>query len=34
VNLHTPKWTPIVRVGVPNGLLNLQRAIGVKTHFI
>ncbi len=33
MNLHTPKWTPIVGVGVPNGLLNLQSEIaGVKTH--
>jgi hypothetical protein len=30
---HTPKWTPILGVEVPNGLSNFQRAIaGVKTH--
>jgi hypothetical protein len=35
MNLHTLKWTPILGVGVPNGLLNLQRAIiGVKTHWM
>jgi hypothetical protein len=22
LNLHTPKWTPILRIGVPNGLPN------------
>jgi hypothetical protein len=27
MNLHTPKWTPIVGVGLPNGLPNLQSAI-------
>jgi hypothetical protein len=33
MNPRTPKWTPIVRVGVPNGLPNFQSAIvGVKTH--
>jgi hypothetical protein len=33
MNPHTPKWTPIVGVGIPNGLPNLQSAIvGVKTH--
>jgi hypothetical protein len=35
MNPHTPKWTPIVRVGIPNGFPNLQSAItGVKTHRI
>jgi hypothetical protein len=34
MNFHTPKWTPIVRIGVLNGLPNLQSAIvGVKTHW-
>jgi hypothetical protein len=33
MNLHTPKWTPIARVGVSNGLPNFQSMIiGVKTH--
>jgi hypothetical protein len=33
MNLHTPNWTPIVGVGVPNGLLNLQSTIvRIKTH--
>jgi hypothetical protein len=33
-NLHSPKWTPIVGVGLPNGLPNIQNAIaGVKTHW-
>jgi hypothetical protein len=33
MNPHTPKSTPIVGVGVPNGFLNIQSAIvGVKTH--
>jgi hypothetical protein len=33
MNLHIPKWTPIVRVGVSNGLSNLQNAIArAKTH--
>jgi hypothetical protein len=33
MNPHTPKWTPIVGVGVSNGLPNLQSAMaGVKTH--
>jgi hypothetical protein len=32
VNPHTPKWTPMLGVGVPEGLPNLQSAIaGVKT---
>jgi hypothetical protein len=32
-NPHPPKWTPIVGIGVPNGLPNLQNVIvGVKTH--
>jgi hypothetical protein len=35
MNPHTPKWTPISGIRVPNGLPNLQRAIaGVKTHWI
>ncbi len=35
VNPFTPKWTPIVGVGVSNGLLNFQRAITrVKIHWI
>ncbi len=35
MNLHTPKWTPILRVGVPDGRPNLHRTIvGVKTHWI
>jgi hypothetical protein len=34
MNPHTPKWTPIVGVEVPNGLLNLHSAIArVKTHW-
>ncbi len=34
MNLHTPKWTPIMKVGIPNGLPNLQSAIArVKTHW-
>jgi hypothetical protein len=33
MNPHTPKWTPIVGIGVPNGLANFQSAIAkVKTH--
>ncbi len=33
MNPHTHKWTPMLGVGVPNGLLNLQSVIaGVKTH--
>jgi hypothetical protein len=33
MNLHTPKWTPIVGIGVPNGPSNLQRMmVRVKTH--
>ncbi len=33
VNPHTPKWTPMLWVGVPNGLLNFQSAIvGDETH--
>ncbi len=33
MNPHTLKWTPIVGVGVSNGLPNLQSAMaGVKTH--
>jgi hypothetical protein len=33
MNPHTPKWTPILGVGVPNWLPNIQKAIvGVKTH--
>jgi hypothetical protein len=33
MNPHTPNWTPMLGVGIPNGLLNLQSAIaGVKTH--
>ncbi len=33
MNLHTPKWTPMFGVRVPNGLANLQSAIArVKTH--
>jgi hypothetical protein len=32
VNPHTPKWTPMLGVGVPKGLPNLQSAIaGVKS---
>jgi hypothetical protein len=32
---HTPKWTPIVGVGVPNVLSNLHSAItGVITHWL
>jgi hypothetical protein len=27
MNLHTPKWIPILEVGVPNGLSNLQKVI-------
>jgi hypothetical protein len=35
MNLHTPKWTLILRVGVQNGFTNLQRAItGVKIQWI
>ncbi len=35
MNPHIPKWTFILGVGVPNGFLNLQRAIaGVKTQWI
>jgi hypothetical protein len=31
MNPHTPEWTPMLGVGVPKGLLNLQSAIaGVK----
>jgi hypothetical protein len=34
MNPHTPKWTPIVRIGVSNGLPNFQSAISrVKTHW-
>jgi hypothetical protein len=33
MNPHTLKWTPMLGVGVPNGLLNFQSTIvGVKTH--
>jgi hypothetical protein len=33
MNLHTPKWTPMFGVRVPNGLPNLQNVIaGVKTR--
>jgi hypothetical protein len=33
MNPHTPKGTPMLGVGVPKGLPNLQSAIaGVKTH--
>jgi hypothetical protein len=33
MNPHTPKWIPIMGIGVPNGRLNLQKEIaGVKTH--
>jgi hypothetical protein len=33
MNFHTPKWTPIVGVKVPNGLPNFQSTIArVKTH--
>jgi hypothetical protein len=33
MNPHTPKGTPMLGVGVPKGLLNLQSAIArVKTH--
>jgi hypothetical protein len=33
MNPHTPKWTPMLGVGVPNELPNFQSAIvGVKTH--
>jgi hypothetical protein len=33
MNLHTPKWTPMLGVGVPNELPNLQnKTVGVKTH--
>ncbi len=32
-NPHTPKLTPIMGVGIPNGLSSLQKAITrVKTH--
>jgi hypothetical protein len=32
MNPHTPKWIPMVGVGVPKGLPNFQSAIkGVKT---
>jgi hypothetical protein len=32
MNPHTPKWTPMLRVGVPKGLPNHQSMIaGVKT---
>jgi hypothetical protein len=35
MNLHTPKWTLILRVRVPNGFPNFQKAItGVKTQWI
>jgi hypothetical protein len=35
MNLHIPKWTPILGIEVPNGLLNFQRAITrVKSHWI
>jgi hypothetical protein len=35
MNPHTPKWTPMLGVGVPNGLPNLQSAIAkVKTHHL
>jgi hypothetical protein len=35
MNLHTPKWTPILGVGVPNGFPSLERAIaGVKIHWM
>jgi hypothetical protein len=27
INLHTPKWTPIVGIRIPNGLSKFQRAI-------
>jgi hypothetical protein len=34
MNLHTPKWIPIVKVGVSNELPNFQRVITrVKTHW-
>jgi hypothetical protein len=33
MNPRTPKWTPMLRVGVPNGFPNFQSAIArVKTH--
>ncbi len=33
MNPHTPKWTHMLGVGVPNGVPNLQSMIaGVKTH--
>ncbi len=35
MNPHTPKWIPMLGVGVPNGLPNLQSTIvGVKTHHL
>ncbi len=33
MNPHTPKWTPMFGVGVPNGVPNFQSTIAkVKTH--
>jgi hypothetical protein len=35
MNPHTPKWTFILKVRVPNGLPNLQKTIaGVKIQWI
>jgi hypothetical protein len=35
MNLDTPKWIPIMGVGVPNGFPNLQSIIArVKTHWL
>ncbi len=35
MNLHTPKWIPMLGIGIPNGLPNLQSVIlGVKTHHL
>jgi hypothetical protein len=35
MNPHTPKWTPMLGVGVSNGFPNFQNAIaGVKTHHL
>jgi hypothetical protein len=35
MNPHTPKGTPMLGIGVPNGLSNLQSAIArVKTHLL
>jgi hypothetical protein len=34
MNPHTPKGTPMLGVGVPNGVPNLQSIIaGVKNHY-